>query len=364
MRPDTDPDRSAPATPRPAAPAPAAARPRGNRAVTADAPPRTPTARSRRAARPVVLLLEGGGALGAYIAGVWRVLASRLDAPPVAIAGSSIGALNAALIARHLHEPDRGAAALERFWRDDVATASLPLAAGWAGPRLDGMLTNLLVGNRALHTARPWRWHPASGLLRAQYPLADRDRMAALLDRRIGRVHGHAPWLGVAAVDVVAGRLRLFDSAAGGVGVAELLASSAVPIVYAPVEIDGRLYWDGDMTRDSMLGPVLARLRETGHLAAGTVPRLITVSLRSLQAAERPVSGLELSWRMLELLLHGKLDRDEAHHAGVPDPLVIRRGALPGDALSREFDYTPRRIDELIAQGAREAEAALGAASE
>lgn len=319
------------------------------------------TARATRAAAaevPTVLVMEGGGALGAYMAGVWRVLAPALPGPPVAIAGSSIGALNGALIARHLHEADRGVAALERFWRDEVATISVPFG---LGARIDGALTGLLVGTRGLHRAAPLHWHPAASLARALWPLTERAPMAELIERRIGRVSAHEPWLGVTAVDVLGGQLRLFDSDAGGVGAPELLASSAIPIVYAPVELDGTLYWDGDMTRDSMLSLVLDRLRESGRLREGRPLRLVTVSLRPREAASRPVSSTQLSWRMLELLMHGKLDRDEARHAGVPDAIVIRRQSLPGDGISREFDYSPQRIEELIAQGVRETSAVLEA---
>jgi len=64
-----------------------------------------------------ILILQGGGALGAYECGVYKVLAERLDDLSI-IAGTSIGAINVGVIARNLTEPDRGAAALEAFWHD------------------------------------------------------------------------------------------------------------------------------------------------------------------------------------------------------------------------------------------------------
>jgi hypothetical protein len=80
---------------------------------------------SQRDKPGTILILQGGGALGAYECGVYKVLAERLDDLSI-IAGTSIGAINAGVIARNFGDPDRGVAALEAFWHD-LAFPVLPV---------------------------------------------------------------------------------------------------------------------------------------------------------------------------------------------------------------------------------------------
>jgi len=72
-----------------------------------------------------ILILQGGGAFGAYECGVYQALAPHLDDLAV-VAGTSIGAINASMIAKHYHEKDRGARTLQRFWKEVLATPSFP----------------------------------------------------------------------------------------------------------------------------------------------------------------------------------------------------------------------------------------------
>jgi hypothetical protein len=83
--------------------------------------------------KKVVLLLQGGGALGAFQCGAWEALSPFIHENGyqlIAVAGASIGAINAALIARHYHDADRGSGMLLDFWRNKLATppmAYIPL---------------------------------------------------------------------------------------------------------------------------------------------------------------------------------------------------------------------------------------------
>src|SRR2546426_12295352 len=72
-----------------------------------------------------ILVLQGGGALGAYECGVYQALAPHLEDLAV-VAGTSIGAVNASLIAKHYHQKDRGTTALKRFWKEVLANPSFP----------------------------------------------------------------------------------------------------------------------------------------------------------------------------------------------------------------------------------------------
>lgn len=315
----------------------------------------------------LILMLGGGGSLGAFDAGVWRLLADRLqstDGRVVAVAGASIGAINAACIAQALVQGRDSADALEALWRDELATPSLPLrglpldreTAAW-----NGVLTGLLVGNRRLYDARPERWNPVAGLARRAWPLMDRSHMQRWLDSAIGDVTAApgAPLLCVAATDVMAGRLRIFDSASAPVTSAHLCASSAIPLMFEPVHVDGRLFWDGDMTRESMRDRVLEQVAR--HSPSTSAPRvLVTVDHMSRTMPREAASGLELAERALELLLHGKL-AGGPRPEGIDHVVHIERAPQPHDPVSGQFDYSPERIEELIAQGWQQAAGAWDA---
>ena len=115
-----------------------------------------------------VVAFQGGGALGAFGCGAWSRLApwlqERVDVV-VALAGGSIGAINAAVVAHHLDEPDWGVGALEQLWREDIATPSCPFF-GWSPIDSDwgrwlrswnGFMSGVLVGNRGLYVPHPGR---------------------------------------------------------------------------------------------------------------------------------------------------------------------------------------------------------------
>ncbi|MCW7537382.1 patatin-like phospholipase family protein [Aquabacterium sp. A7-Y] len=324
----------------------------------------------------VVVLFQGGGSLGAFACGVWKALAPLLQqagAQLVGVGGASIGAVNSALIARHHADPDLGAGRLEHFWRERIATPSLPFLgpagnagglwpfeAWWPGQPAarswNGVLTGLLVGNRALYRANPAHWTPWAALQRVHLPLLDRSRMWSTLHEVFGSYRSNAvqaPWLGVPAVDVQAGELRLFDSDRETVTPAHLAASTAIPLMFEPVEIDGRLYWDGDLIRHSMVPLALQALHAHGRLQDGDDTLLVSVEQVARRAAARPVAGLELAARLLDLLQLDKFSAAEAAHPGIGRVLRIRREAFPHDTISGHFDYSPERIDELIAQGER-----------
>ncbi|WP_140636972.1 patatin-like phospholipase family protein [Methylibium rhizosphaerae] len=315
-----------------------------------------------------IVLLQGGGALGAFTAGAWKFLAPRLAERGIrlaAVAGTSIGAIQAALIARHHAAPDLGAAAVESLWRDHIATPSLPFLGPWSAlsshaRSWNGLLTSLMAGTRALHRANPWHWHPAALMQLLQTPWLDRSPMEQTLRDLVPGYRsepGQAPLLGVAAVDVLDGSLKLFDSDSETIGPEHLLASAAVPGLYEPCELRGRLYWDGDVTRDSLVPPLLERLAASGR--RGKEPPLwIAIEQRIAQVSEPPQSTLAMTLRMLDLTQHGKLARHAGPRAGAGPVMRVVRTPLENDPVSRELDYSPERIAELFAQGERGAQRA------
>lgn len=322
-----------------------------------------------------IVVLQGGGALGAFACGVWKTLAPLLresSAPLAAIGGASIGAINAAVIARHHAQPDLGARALESLWRERLATPSLPLSGlgplpwPWAPAALahgdvqnwNGVLTGLCAGTRGLYRVEAAHVQPYAALHRARMPLFDRSPMLQTLQELVPSyrsVPGAGPMLGVAATDMLAGELHLFDSDRAAVTPEHLAASSAIPLLFAPVTIAGRLYCDGDMTRHSMLPALLAQGRAAGRWRADEALQLVTVEQVPQRLVTPPETGLELLFRTMELMQLDKLDSTQLRGVNLERVVRIRREPMPNDTISGQFDYSPARIDALIAQGERQA---------
>lgn len=317
----------------------------------------------------VVVMFGGGGSLGAFGCGVWKALAERL--PPSAViigaAGASIGVVNAAFVVKHADDLRASTEAMERTWRQDMATPALPFA-GWLPDRnlqsFNAVLTGLLIGTQGLARTNYASWNPVAGMNRLGQPLMDRSRMWQLLASHLGeiRTEGDGPVLGAPAVDVLAGKIRLFNSLDETVTVEHLAASSAIPFLFEAVTIDDRVYWDGDMIRQAALPLFLQRLRDAGRLPAqgssGVRTLLVTIDQMSEQLSRLPNSGLEVAYRAINLLLHGKMTLAAEDLAGIDHVLEIRRQPMDHDAIAGQLDYSPQRVEELMEQGYAQAEGA------
>lgn len=196
--------------------------------------------------RQVVLVLQGGGALGAYQAGVYEGL-HEAGIEPDWVIGTSIGAINAALIAGNApgHRLDR----LRAFW-DKVAHKGLP--ALWLGlPGLPTIWTTLSAMNQGLPGFfaphhRAWLSpHLALGDETSGYYETSRlrDTLAGLVDGTL--LTACAPRLTVGAANVKTGRMRYFDSRDEPLDLRHILASGALPPAFPAVRIGDELFWDG-----------------------------------------------------------------------------------------------------------------------
>lgn len=326
-----------------------------------------------------VVMFQGGGALGAFGCGAWQRLSRWLDRQGhrvVALAGGSIGAVNAAVIARHAGDAEAGCAALETLWRDRIATPAFPFF-GWCpgdGPwprRLrswNGLLSGLLVGNRAMYVPQFAAWNPWAGLRRLEHPLFDRRRMHALFEELLPGYDSEAgdgsPLLAVTATELMRGELVLFDSDAGTVGPPHLLASTAIPLMFEPVRIGDGLYWDGEMVRHTPMAMLAARVRASGRAGADEPLQFITIEQLPRRLEPPPLSGVEIAYRLANLLQSDKLHPAELGASTGPGrSLRIRRTPPEHDAISGQFDYSCERIGELIAEGEAAADEALAAAA-
>jgi NTE family protein len=194
----------------------------------------------------IVLVLQGGGALGAYQAGVYQAL-HEAGIEPDWMIGTSIGAINAALIAGN--EPENRVPALREFWRRMAHKSIWHEWSAW--PRFAqsaSYLTTITAGLPGFFVPNPLAFlgpHVRLGADHAGfYSTAPLEQtLGELLD--ISLVARNKPRLTVGAAHVRTSRMRYFDSRTEELSVKHILASGALPPAFPAVRIDGELYWDG-----------------------------------------------------------------------------------------------------------------------
>ena len=209
-------------------------------------------AKTRRAYVPhvgpgqIVLVFQGGGALGAYQAGVYQAL-HETGVEPDWIIGTSIGAINACLIAGNAS--DRRLPMLKEFW-DRMAHKSVwQGSAAW--PQMSQTLSywnTLSRGIPGFFEPNPqsfWGTHMLLGAERAGYysTAALEKTLTDLVDFSL--VNSCKPRLTVGAAHVRSSQMKYFDSRDMEIGVRHVMASGALPPAFPAVRIDGELYWDG-----------------------------------------------------------------------------------------------------------------------
>jgi len=218
-------------------------------------------ANAKRRALPgqIVLVLQGGGALGAYQVGVYQAL-HEAGIEPDWVIGTSIGAINAALIAGN-QAGDR-LARLHDFWRR-VEHRQHPAAGPLAWWGMGKLFANLNTVTRGI----PAFFSPSMAALRgtqamvgieqaAYYSTAPlRDTLNALVDfEHIGQCNTR---LTVGAVNARSGEMRYFDSRDEPLDADHIMASGALPPAFPAVRIDGEPYWDGGIYSNTPIEAVL-----------------------------------------------------------------------------------------------------------
>jgi len=227
--------------------------------------PRDPASASSYGARQdhTLLVLQGGGALGAYQAGVYEALAENGFAPDW-VTGVSIGAINAAIIAGN--PVDLRVARLREFW--DEVSSGLPLIP----PRILDPLRrtlNLFSASAAMSFGVPHFFYPripppvlaprGTAAALSFYDMAPlRDTLQRLV--QFDLVNGKATRLSIGAVEVTSGNSRYFDNykpETGDVAPEHIMASAALPPGFAPMQVGDKFYWDGGLVSNSPLWYVL-----------------------------------------------------------------------------------------------------------
>jgi len=295
----------------------------------------------------VALVLQGGGALGSYQAGVIEGLAgSGIDVDWVA--GISIGAVNAALYAGN--PPERRVARLHDFW--DKVTGSLPSFPIFPNDMVREFVHEWSAGFVMLagvpgffspRTVPPAFAVPGSMEAMSFY---DSAPLQATLDELVdwNLLNSGAVRLSVGAVDVENGNFRYFDTTETRIDARHIMASGALPPGLPPVEIDGRLYWDGGLVSNTPLTHVLDH--QQGDLLAFQVDLFAA-------AADRPRTIMDVAARQKEILFSSRTRQ-------VSDQVM--RVRQDREAMRRVLDKLPAAMlndPDVRALAARSAEDAV-----
>jgi NTE family protein len=254
--------------------------------------PATTPAKAQR-----VLVLQGGGALGSYQAGAYQALCHH-DFEPEWIAGISIGAINAAIIAGNPREKRVGR--LKEFW--EMVSSPVPwnpVTSSDRGRSLFNETSAALIatfGVPGFFTPRlppAPLWPPGSPQSQSYYDTAPlRKTLERLVD--FDHINDLKTRLSVGAVSVTTGNFKYFDNfefrkLGKKIGPEHIMASGALPPGFPSIEIEGEHFWDGGIASNTPLDYVLDEEVNTDLLifqvdlfsARGPLP----VSL--LEAAER-----------------------------------------------------------------------------
>jgi len=221
----------------------------------------------------IALCLQGGGALGAYQAGVYQAL-DEAGVVPTWVAGISIGAINAAIIAGN--PPERRVARLREFW-ETVSHGALPFEApdlrlvsqAWFGDLSLRGLTGLTAAAHVMLRGQPGFFEPRipppwlrTAGTEGATSFYDTAPLRATLDRLVDFEHlnfgGVRATFG--AVEIETGNFKYFDTGTPEdqpLGVEHVMASGALPPAFSPVPVRGKRYWDGGLVSNTPLEYVL-----------------------------------------------------------------------------------------------------------
>jgi NTE family protein len=211
------------------------------------------------------IILQGGGALGAYELGVLKALyETRPGFKPAVVTGISIGAITAAVLTGAKGEPIQ---ALDRLWREKLTVLPLPPFFPSAYQQFvsalvpDELEKNLAAwGNPGMYRPRldyayaPWR-------RTSIYDLAPlRQTLAELVD--LEKLNNGGIRVAVGATNVGTSEIKYFDNNKVQLSFENVMASGSLPPGFPMTEVDGNYYWDGGLFENTPLSPALNRLEE------------------------------------------------------------------------------------------------------
>lgn len=346
-----------------------------------------------RSAPQTVFVFQGGGALGAYQAGVAEALLTGGIAPDWLV-GTSIGAINAALIAGNA--PAQRLAALREFWarvsRPALAPPpAMPLASLWQAWQTWQTLVTGIPG--FFRPRGPQAWDLSRDLPLDELGFYDTSPLADTLRELVDfdRIAAGDTRLTLCAVDLRTGRMHRFDNRAGTgrIGPEHVMASGALPPGFAPVQIGDGAFWDGGVYSNTPLDVVLDDNERRDSLcftvdlwdASEAEPHTMAqalMRLKDIQYASRIGEQLDHHQKLQNLrravrLLGRRLNARAAADPGVEallslgcdariDVVHLLMQAQPGADFWRDIDFTDQRTQARWAAGVGDADQMLARA--
>lgn len=353
------------------------------------APPESPKP-SGTSFESVVLLLQGGGALGAYQAGVYEALVEHAI-EPTWIAGISIGAINSAIIAGNA--PQDRVAKLRAFW-EGISAGNADWGGFWTGLGRNDVargFANQLAAGGALVGGVPGFFtprYPPAPLQPSGTPAAtswyDTSGLRSTLERLVDfdRINAGRTRFSIGAVNVRTGNFAYFDNAQETIRPEHIMASGALPPAFPAVEIDGEFYWDGGLVSNTPLDWVLSARCDLDTLvlqvdlwsAKGGLPRDLTevaVRMKEIQFSSRTRAATDqfrrqqkLRHTFNELLTLMPPELAATHQAQLlakaSDPSVYNIVELvyhspTYEGQSKDYEFSRRTMEEHWRAGYRDA---------
>jgi NTE family protein len=325
----------------------------------------------RQALGQIVLVLQGGGALGAYQAGVYQALCEAGIEPDWVI-GTSIGAINASLIAGNAAE--QRLSRLNEFWRRVTHPPMARLAAAsLLGPWAANMMT-MAGGVSGFFTPNPLAFLgagiPLGSELAGYYSTKPLENTLEELIDPV-RLNSGRPRLTVGAANVRTGEMHYFDSRDAALTVRHIMASGALPPAFPAVRIGDDLFWDGGILSNTPVEAVFDDYpRRSGlvfavHMWAPNGPEPdsiwnVLARQKDLQYSSRAASHIARQKQLHRLrhvirALAAKLPPEVAHSPEAQDLAgygcvtrmhVVRLMAPPlaGEDHAKDIDFSPGGI--------------------
>lgn len=338
----------------------------------------------------VVLVMQGGGALGAFQAGVYEAL-HEAGIEPDWVVGTSIGAINGAIIAGNA--PENRVARLKQFW--DLVASGGPSSEYLNAFGLGNLMHKLSAvshGIPGFFTPNPRSWlgtdiplgvagasfYSTAPLWQTLDELVDFDYLAKGATR-----------LTLGAVNVRSGRMRYFDSRDKAISIDHVMASGALPPAFPAVMIDGEPYWDGGIYSNTPIEVVMgdhprrdsvifaARLWQQENEVPDSIEQVISRQkeiqyssrAESYTATQQQIHHLRHVVREVGHLLPEKMcTRPEVKEllgwgcGTVMHLLPMQAPVLEGEDYTKDFDFTPAVIEARWKAGREFARSRIAAA--
>lgn len=272
------------------------------------------------------IVLQGGGALGAYEFGVLKALyEQRPGVKLVAVAGISIGAITAAVLGGAKDDP---ISALNRLWRE-----KLTISPGvWLPAQIDRSLA--VLGNPGMYRltselfTTPWAATSIYDTAPLRQTLTELVNPATLNDDSTRVIVG--------AIKVATGEMEFFDRRRpGGLTFEHVAASGSLPPGFPMTQVDGEWYWDGGLFSNTPLSPAINALDEAASGDPGAVRELIVVELFPM-SAPIPQTMADVLQRIVQLQYTSRLKLDEKFFDKIDD--LVDLMAKIDDALTDRDD--------------------------